>query len=143
VPDIYHDFIVVAKKASVFAAISTPRGLDEWWTKTSSGDPHVGAEYELGFGEGVDWRARVTQVVPNQTFELQLTNADPDWQDSRIRFELMDGASATAVRFRHVGWQECSEHYRVSCYCWAMYLRVLRRYVEHGERVPYEKRLDV
>jgi uncharacterized protein YndB with AHSA1/START domain len=30
----------------------------------------------------------------------------------------------------------------VSCYCWAMYLRVLRRYLEHGERVPYEGRLD-
>lgn len=25
-------------------------------------------------------------------------------------------------------------------HCWAMYLRILR---EHGESVPYEKRLDV
>jgi hypothetical protein len=28
-------------------------------------------------------------------------------------------------------------------YCWAIYLRVLRRWLEHGERVPYEQRLDV
>jgi len=24
-----------------------------------------------------------------------------------------------------------------------MYLRILRRHIEHGESVPYEKRLDV
>jgi len=30
----------------------------------------------------------------------------------------------------------------VSCYCWAMYLRIMRRYLEHGESVPYERRLD-
>jgi uncharacterized protein YndB with AHSA1/START domain len=143
VPDIFHDFVIVAEKAAVFAAISSPEGLDEWWTKTSSGTPNVGAEYELGFGAGVDWRARVTEVLPNRTLELQITRADPDWEDSRIRFDLSDAADATQVRFRHVGWQSNNDHYRVSCYCWAMYLRILRRYVEHGERVPYEQRLDV
>jgi hypothetical protein len=30
-----------------------------------------------------------------------------------------------------------------SCDCWAMYLLILRRYVEHGEQVAYEERLDV
>ena len=48
----------------------------------------------------------------------------------------------TQVRFHHVGWPEPSEHYRISCFCWAMYLRLLKRYVEKGERVPYEARLD-
>jgi hypothetical protein len=28
-------------------------------------------------------------------------------------------------------------------YAWAMYLRLARRYLEHGEFVPYEKRLEV
>ena len=49
----------------------------------------------------------------------------------------------TFVRFHHIGWPSVSEHYRISSHCWAMYLRVLRRYLEHGERVPYEQRLDV
>jgi hypothetical protein len=34
------------------------------------------------------------------------------------------------------------ERYRISSNCWAMYLRILRRSLEHGESVPYEKRLD-
>jgi hypothetical protein len=31
----------------------------------------------------------------------------------------------------------------VSCFCWAMYLRILRRHLEYGEEVEYERRLDV
>ena len=43
----------------------------------------------------------------------------------------------------HLGWPEANAHYRTSCHCWALYLRVLRRYLENGESVPYEVRLDV
>jgi hypothetical protein len=31
----------------------------------------------------------------------------------------------------------------ISTYCWAMYLRILKRWLEFGEQVPYEKRLSV
>jgi len=49
----------------------------------------------------------------------------------------------TQVHFHHTGWPDADDHYRVSCYCWAMYLRLLKRYLEHDEVVPYEDRLDV
>ena len=142
-PDIFHDFPIRAERAAVFEAITSPRGLDEWWTTSSSGQPQSGAVYALQFGPGFDWRARVTDVAPNETFEIQMTRADEDWNDTRVRFDLSDGSVGTAVRFRHIGWPSNNEHYRISCYCWAAYLRILRRYLEYGERVPYEKRLDV
>ncbi len=34
-------------------------------------------------------------------------------------------------------------HHRVSCFCWGMYLRILERWLEHGETVPYARRLEV
>jgi uncharacterized protein YndB with AHSA1/START domain len=142
-PDIFHDFTIAGKRGAVFKAITTPPGLDEWWTKTSSGEARSGAIYELGFGPGFDWRGRVTTIVPNETFELQMIQAERDWTDTRVRFDLAAGSGVTQVHFRHVGWPSANDHYRISCYCWAMYLRILRRYVEHSERVPYEKRLDV
>lgn len=36
-----------------------------------------------------------------------------------------------------------NDHFRTSSCCWAQYLRILRRFLEHGERVPYAERLDV
>jgi uncharacterized protein YndB with AHSA1/START domain len=127
----------------VFEGISSPAGLDEWWTARSSGSPVMGTEYELWFGPEYDWRAVVRKSRPGEVFELELTRAMKDWHGTRVGFELAPNDSGTMVRFYHAGWNGESEHYRISCYCWAMYLRILRRNLEFGEQVPYEKRLDV
>jgi uncharacterized protein YndB with AHSA1/START domain len=144
-PDIYQDFPIQVAPEHVFHAISSAEGLDEWWTKRSSGTPTLGTEYTLYFGEGYDWSARVTECVPNEAFELQMGTSDTDWAGSRVAFRLAarNEGQATWVQFSHTGWPGANEHFRISAHCWALYLRVLRRYLEHGERVPYDDRLNV
>lgn len=142
-PDIFSDFPITAAPVDVFRAVSAPAGLDQWWTKTSAGTPSLGAEYELGFGPEYDWRARVTACAAPERFELEITRAGEDWVGTRVGFHIAANDRTSLVRFSHVGWPESNEHYRISCYCWPMYLRILRRYLEHGETVPYERRLDV
>jgi len=141
-PDIFHDFQIKAPTEKVFQAVSTPTGLDAWWTKRSSGHPVQGSEYELWFGPEYNWRAMVSRCAPPTEFELEVTKAHEDWQRTRVGFALEEKEGVTHVRFHHLGWPKANEHYRVSCFCWAMYLRLLKRYVEHGEVVPYELRLD-
>lgn len=138
--DISHDFPIKASPRQVFQAVSTPAGLDTWWTKRSSGEPTEGSEYNLWFGPEYDWRAVVSRYVPDSEFELELTSAHDDWRGTRVGFSLEAKDGVTQVRFHHSGWPEANDHYRGSCYCWAMYLRLLRRYLETGETVPYEDR---
>ncbi|HXM35909.1 MAG TPA: SRPBCC domain-containing protein [Pyrinomonadaceae bacterium] len=140
--DIVHNFPIKAPASQVFQAISTPTGLDSWWTKRSKGEPVEGAGYELWFGPEYDWRALVSRCVPETEFELEVTNAPEDWQGTRVGFLLEERGETTEVKFHHSGWPEPNNHYQVSCYCWAMYLRLLKRYVENAEFVPYEERLD-
>ena len=140
--DIFHYFPIKASAQKVFQAVSMPTGLDAWWTKRSSGRPEEGAEYELWFGPEYDWRAVVSRCVPNTEFELRVRTAQEDWRETRVGFLLEEKDGVTQVQFHHSGWPEANEHYRGSCYCWAMYLRLLKRYVEYGELVPYETRLD-
>ncbi|HEV3078213.1 MAG TPA: SRPBCC domain-containing protein [Gemmataceae bacterium] len=142
-PDIYQDFPIKASAARVYAALTTSEGLDCWWTKKSAGKPVEGEVYELWFGPEYDWRAQVTRCAPDREFELQMTAADADWNGTRVGFRLEERDGATWVRFYHVGWPKSNEHYRISCHCWAMYLRIMRRYIEHGEVVPYDDRLEV
>jgi uncharacterized protein YndB with AHSA1/START domain len=142
-PDIISDVVIKAAAKDVFRAISTPAGLDTWWTKTSAGDAKEGAEFELGFGAGTDWHARVTTCRPNAVFELEIFDSDPDWNGTRVAFRVTPRDGRTWLTFSHIGWPEANEHWRVSCYCWQAYLRLLRRNLEHGELVPYESRLDV
>jgi uncharacterized protein YndB with AHSA1/START domain len=142
-PDIYHNFPINAPAQKVFDAVSTAEGLDHWWTKTCEATPGEGSEYKMGFGPGYSWKAVASQWQPNTGFELKLIDADQDWLGTRIGFQLSEKDGVTEVRFHHLGWPEVNEHYQISCFCWAMYLRLLKRYVELGETVAYENRLDV
>ncbi len=140
--DIFHHFSINAPAHKVFQGISTPAGLDAWWTKRSSGEPREGAEYELYFGPGFAWRALVSRCIPDSEFEFRMKSTQQDWEDTRVLFSLRENNGVTQVRFTHSGWPEANEHHRTSCYCWAMYLRLLKRYVERGEVIAYEDRLE-
>lgn len=142
-PDIRHDFPIAAPIARVFAGFAEPAGLDQWWTLSSEGRPAPGEIYRLDFGPGFDWRALVIRADPPRSLELRFTEADDDWIGSWVDVELEERDGNTWVRFAHRGWREPNEHYRISSFCWAMYLRILKRHLEHGETVPYQDRLSV
>lgn len=142
-PDIHHQFPISAPAAKVFDAVATGEGLAQWWTLEASGDPREGGEYSLGFGPEYHWRAIVRRFAPGSEIEWEIVEADEDWPGTRVGIRLEDRGDSTLVHFRHVGWSEDNDHYRISCFCWAMGLRLLKRYVEIGETVPYEQRLDV
>ncbi len=141
-PDVVHQFSIRASAQKVFQSIAMPAGLDAWWTKRSSGRPEVGGTYRLSFGPGHEWSAMVTRAVRDAEFEMELVEAHDDWRGTRVGFVLDEDEGITRVRFHHAGWRGPNEHYRVSCFCWAMYLRLLKRYVERGEVVPHEERLN-
>ena len=139
-PDIFQHFQIHAPASAVFRGIATPAGLDTWWTQRSSQD---GDQFTLWFGPQHDWRARVSRSVPDREFEFTITQADDDWRGTKVGFVLDEAKGTTNAQFHHTGWPHSNDHYRISCYCWAMYLRLLKRYVERGEIVPYENRLEV
>jgi uncharacterized protein YndB with AHSA1/START domain len=144
-PDILHQFWIAAPASRIFDAVATPPGLDAWWTRTSKGRPDVGEEYELWFGPEHDWRGVVSRCILGREFELTFTRADDDWRGTKVGFvlrERKDGSRRTDVHFHHTGWREANDHFRTSSFCWAMYLRLLKRHVELGEMVAYGKRLD-
>ncbi|GAA0879143.1 hypothetical protein GCM10009119_21110 [Algoriphagus jejuensis] len=138
---IFHYFQIKAPLTKVFEGISTPKGLDLWWSKVATGKPALGELYMLSFGPGYDWSAVVSKYVLEKEFELTITDADPDWTDTKVGFTLTSKNHTTDVHFYHTGWKESNEHYRISNYCWAMYLRILKRNLEFGEEVAYEDRL--
>jgi uncharacterized protein YndB with AHSA1/START domain len=141
-PEILHTLSIRSSRQKVFEAVSTSKGLDAWWTKSSTGKSELGARFALGFGPGYEWEALVTKYEPGTVFELQMIKADPDWLNTKVGFMLKSENEITQLHFYHSGWQQLSEHFKASSYCWACYLRVLRRFLEYGEQVAYEKRPD-
>ena len=142
-PTVFHNFVINASAKAVFDAVSTPAGLAAWWSKSCSGTAAKGEEYQMDFGPGYHWLASISVYEPFEKFELTFTSAMDDWIGSHVLFSLSEQHGVTTVEFSHSGWSEPSEHFKISSYCWAMYLRLMRRYVEIGEVVDYEKRLEV
>ncbi len=140
--DIFHSFPVNAAIEHVFNAVATPDGLNQWWTLRSSGEPTTESTYELYFAENYDWRATVVKAKPPFCLELEITSATPDWQGTRVIFDLKENDDSTQVNFSHLGWPENNDHFRTSSFCWAMYLRIMKRHVEFGETVDYGIRLN-
>lgn len=141
--DLFHIFPINASIDKVFEAISTPGGLDKWWTKTSSGNTAIGETFHFHFEPDYNWTAVVSKYLLHQEFELTMQNSDEDWEGSKVGFRLTEKNSMTEVQFYHTGWKTDNEHYRISNFCWAMYLRILKRNLEFGEFVPYADRLNV
>ena len=140
---VFHSFFFISPSKDVFEAISTPDGLNSWWSKTCAGNAALGEEYQMGFGPGYDdWCAVISKYSPRE-FELTFENAMEDWIGTRVGFVLTDKNDATNVEFYHSGWSSQSEHFKISSYCWAMCLRLLRRFVELGEVVEFDNRNDV
>lgn len=139
-PEILHDFFIRSTPEKVFDAISTPNQLDNWWSLESAGEPVVGEEYRLYFGEPWDWRARVTRCQPHRSFEWEMTKAMDDWVGTRVGFELEAVQGGTKVRFHHRGWAEAGEHFRISSYCWGTLLRLMKVYVETGAVLAHAER---
>lgn len=140
--DILHDLTIRADISDVFSAISTPSGLDSWWTTHSSGRAEPGTEFVLYFDPKHDWRAVVSEAEQNRLFELKFTVAGYDWIGTRVRFELRQHDSSTRLRFSHLGWNDTTDHFRVTSFCWAGYLRLLKRSLELNEVLPPNQRYD-
>lgn len=139
---ILHELDIEAPAAEVFDAFATSDGLDAWWTRGSSGQPKAGEEYRFYFGPDYDWRGRVHRLKPGLLIEWEITKADRDWVGTLVAAEVEDLGNRTRLRFRHSGWVEANEHFRQTSYCWALYLRILRRFLEQGIFVPYHARYD-
>lgn len=137
---IKHRLAIRAAPSVIFDAISRPQGLDAWWTKRCEGEPRAGSMYCFHFSEAFEWTAEVTGVDPGRLIEWYFTDAEPDWTGTRLRIELIPEGAQTWISFEHEDWQDDNAHFRHTSFCWAQYLRLLRRWVEDGTSVPYEER---
>ena len=89
--DIVQRFFIKAPRERVFEAVSSPPGLDTWWTKHSAGHPDPGSQYQLDFGPSAQWRARVSQSVSGSEFELQSLEVPADRSQSSSTVRAIHG----------------------------------------------------
>lgn len=131
---IFHDIDINCFRDELFKAISTPSGLNSWWTVKSSGTPGINEEYEFYFSEEFQWYARVLEINEPESITYQVFDADQDWTNTLLSFEILatENKNQHKLRFEHRNWSSINAHYRQTSFCWALYLNELKKNLETG-----------
>lgn len=137
---VYFDFKIWVSPEEVFKAVTEPVQLENWWTKTCSGKPAKGEEYNFFFEDPYDWYGEISVLDPFKTVHYLVTKADVDWEGTLFGFNLKAIENGTRVSFFHRNWRAVNDNYKESGFIWAMSLNRLKNYLEKGEIIPFEER---
>lgn len=138
--NILHNLVIGSTKKEVFKAVSMPEHLNNWWTLKCSGKPELGSKYNLFFTSEYNWYGKVSRCVEDESFHISMTKSDLDWDETTFGFDLEETNNGTLVKFSHMNWPNCNDHFRTASFCWAMLLNGLKNYIEKGIILPFEER---
>ena len=128
---ICHDIDMRAFAEDIYFLISTPEGLNKWWTVRSEGILAQNEEYQFYFSDEYDWKGEILEFTPNESISYFMTQADSDWKGTMLSFELIHKEDHYyTLRFEHRNWKEINSHFRRTSYCWALYLNTLKEQAE-------------
>ncbi|UTM59096.1 SRPBCC domain-containing protein [Photobacterium sp. CCB-ST2H9] len=143
----YQNSILLSVPVShVYDALTTQRGISEWWTPSCEVGTTVGELITIRFGETfkvmrieslrpqseVCW-----SVIDAQLVVPGLTRTD-EWIGTTIVFQLSSPSeSTTRLDLEHLGLTPQIECFEVCSQGWTHFLASLKNYLETGKGMPY------
>jgi uncharacterized protein YndB with AHSA1/START domain len=139
--DIIHRIGIKASPKQVFKALSTIKGLANWWTQETEGEEQVGGKIEFTFRtpDGDIKGKMVMQVEQLDTDALvrwRCVDGPPEWIGTDLSFNLSEQDGQTIILFGHRKWPDAVAFMGHCSMKWAVFLLSLREYVETGKGRP-------
>ena len=136
--DILHEVTIAAPPDTIYKAITEQNGLRSWWTQQATAKPQVGTVSEFGFyGGQVLMQLEVTDLTPSQHAEWKSISGVPDWQGTRVTWDLTPVENGTKLLFGHRNFASTDGSYAMTNFNWGWYLISLKRYAETGTGSPH------
>lgn len=134
---IKHNLTIDALPGTVYNAITTQEGIQNWWTVDTHIKLEVGSIAEFIFGDQYHNKMKIVDLQPNRRVEWHCLEGDPQWIDTSIIFELESHNEQTLLRFNHKNWQEAADFYAYCNNQWGKYMMSLKNYYETGVGNPF------
>lgn len=130
-PEIKLLFHITATREKVYEAITTIKGLSNWWTTQTSGDSNPGGIIQFRFGDfGNDMK--VITMKKDEWLQWECVGGPDDWIGTRVSFQLNDNNGKTRVRFEHAGWKHANDFFAACTFTWGRYMESLRQLCQTG-----------
>jgi uncharacterized protein YndB with AHSA1/START domain len=138
VVDIKHQIPIDATPDKVYAALATENGLKGWWTADTRADEKVGGKAEFGFeNHGMVFRMNIEELAPGKRIVWSCHGDHPEWDGTRLTWNISEENGATVLRFTHGDWKSMSDF---CCSCnstWGELMYRLKDYVEGRNPGPH------
>ena len=103
--DILHELTIAATAEQVYKAVTEQNDLASWWTKRTTAQPKVGTTAEFGFyGGQFTMKMQITDLKPNSRVDWKVLQSGPDWEGTRITWDLIPDDKGTKILFGHRDW---------------------------------------
>ena len=129
------NLVIKATPEKIYEAITTEKGLSNWWAKKTIAKPEVGFVNEFTFGNDRN-EIKVTKLTPNKRVEWNCITAIEEWIGTDISFDIEEKDGRAILRFTHTGWKAMTDTYAVCNYHWAMFMKSLKSLCETGTGTP-------
>ena len=139
--NIIHRIGIKSSADKVYHALTTIKGLSNWWTEETTGEEHVEGKINFSFrtktgellGEMV---MEVQELIPEKNVRWRCIAGPDEWIGTDITFDLSQADDQTILIFGHRNWKEQVEFMAHCSMKWAVFLLSLREYVETGKGKP-------
>jgi uncharacterized protein YndB with AHSA1/START domain len=139
--DIIHRIGIKAPASAVYTAVSTVKGLSQWWTRETAGKEAVGGRIDFLFhaptgelkGKMV---MEVKELKPGSLARWACVEGPEEWVGTTIDFRLDFVDGMTILIFGHRGWREPVEFMAHCSMKWAVFMLSLKELVETGAGRP-------
>ena len=137
--EIRHVLSIAAPAAAVYTALTEHEPLASWWMPEVRAEPREGSIAEFRHPPyPYHHRMRIKRLEPGRCVEWECLQADPEpeWNGTKLSFELEEEKGQTRVRFRHAGWRALTDHVGECTHHWGRVLNRMKRLCESGAFAP-------
>lgn len=139
-PDLHHRIPINASPPQVYAALSTDKGLQGWWTADSKTDKKAGGKAEFGFDKrGMVFRMTIDQLKPNATVVWSCHGDHPEWSGTKLTWNISAQDGMTMLRFTHGDWKAVTDFFAICNSTWGELMYRLKDHVEGKNPGPHWK----
>lgn len=142
---INHQIGIKASPQDIYAHLTEPRKLAQWWTTDTRGSgSRVGDTLEFWFGDFCQkFQVKALEPAKRVVWKSPPGQGAGEWENTQISYDLWTDDKQTFVQFRHAGWREATNFQGHCSMRWAVFLLSLRDVLERGKGRPIPYDLEV
>jgi uncharacterized protein YndB with AHSA1/START domain len=133
--DIRHKLVIKTLPEKIYEAVTTQKGIESWWCKQTVAKPEIGFVNTFTFGNA-PIEMEVTELSPNKSVAWRCLNANEEWMNTNISFDLEEKDGRTVLRFAHFGWRAATDFFDACNYDWGRFMASLKSFCENGTGTP-------